>query len=150
MRVLVINGPNLNMLGMRDKKIYGEESYSDLCEHIKKTASLLNMDVDIFQSNSEGAIIDRIQDACYDIFDGVVINAGAYTHYSYAIHDALEILHCPVIEVHLSNIEEREDFRRHSVIADVATARFFGKGFQSYDDALNFLLKGVEITNNII
>lgn len=138
MRILVINGPNLNMLGMRDKTIYGENTYSELCEHIRNTANGYGIDIEIFQSNHEGAIIDRIQDACYDLFDGVIINAGAYTHYSYAIHDALEILKCRIVEVHLSDIDTREDFRRKSVIADLASARFYGKGFVSYDEAIAY------------
>lgn len=141
MRILVINGPNLNMLGMRDKSIYGEGTYSDLCDHIKEKASKFDAQVELFQSNSEGAIIDKIQDACYDLFDGVIINAGAYTHYSYAIHDALEILKCKSVEVHLSNIDEREEFRRKSVLADVVSARFYGKGFLSYDEAIAYLAK---------
>lgn len=141
MRILVINGPNLNMLGMRDRSIYGEGTYAELCEHIKATAKKCDLTVDIFQSNHEGAIVDRIQDACYDMYDGVIINAGAYTHYSYAIHDALEILKCDVVEVHLSNIDAREDFRHISVIEDVAAARFYGNGFGSYDDAIAYLAK---------
>lgn len=139
MRVLVINGPNLNMLGMRDRTVYGENTYAQLCEHITATALKYNIELDIFQSNHEGAIIDKIQDACYDIYDGIIINAGAFTHYSYAIHDALEIPKCRIVEVHLSNIDEREEFRHKSVIADVASARFYGKGIESYDDAIAYL-----------
>lgn len=141
MRILVINGPNLNMLGLRDRSIYGDGTYADLCDHIQATAAKYDATLEIFQSNHEGAIIDRIQDACYDLFDGVIINAGAYTHYSYAIHDALEILKCKIVEVHLSNIDAREDFRHISVIEDVAAARFYGKGFESYDDAIAYLAK---------
>lgn len=139
MRILIINGPNLNMLGYREPDMYGKATYNDLCEYIRTKCSALNIEAEIVQHNSEGAIIDTIQDAFFNIFGGVIINAGAYTHYSYAIRDALAILKCPIAEVHLTDIDNREDFRKVSVISDVVSARFYGKGFDSYGEAIAFL-----------
>ena len=137
MKILVINGPNLNMLGLRDPDIYGQGSYSDLCSFIEKRAAAIGAEVDIYQSNHEGELIDMILSACTDVPDGVIINAGAYTHYSYAIRDALELLKCPVVEVHLSDIYNREDFRKVSVIKDVCCCQICGYGFESYAKALD-------------
>lgn len=139
-KILIINGPNLNMLGYREPGIYGKETYNDLCEYLKANAEKLGIVIELRQSNSEGTIVDMIQDAFFNLYDGLIINAGAYTHYSYAIRDALAILKCPVIEVHLSDIYKREDFRKQSVIADVSSARFYGKGFESYLDALRYFV----------
>lgn len=141
MRILVLNGPNLNMLGLREPEVYGTQTYNELCDYIMQEANYRGIEIIIKQSNSEGTLIDYIQDAYYDLFDGVVINAGAYTHYSYAIRDALMILKCPKVEVHLSDIDNREDFRKVSVIRDAVTASFYGKGFQSYVDAIEFIYK---------
>lgn len=140
MRILVLNGPNLNMLGLREPELYGRKTYSDLCNFLKEEADAHGCDIEIRQSNSEGTLIDYIQDAYYDLFDGVIINAGAYTHYSYAIRDALMILHCPKVEVHLTDIDNREPFRKISVIRDAVTASFYGKGFNSYLDALEYII----------
>lgn len=126
--ILVINGPNLNMLGIREPAIYGNDSYEDLCDFIKMSALPLKLGVTLFQSNHEGAIIDEIQNALGK-FDGIVINPGAYTHYSYAIADALSAVQIPTVEVHISDISKREDFRKLSVISPVSIATVKGKGF---------------------
>ena len=115
MKLLVINGPNLNMLGIREPNIYGRQDYNALCELIRETCRGLGIQVEIFQSNHEGAIVDRIQEA-YGREDGIVINPAAYTHTSVAILDALKAVNLPACEVHLSNIYEREEFRHHSYI----------------------------------
>lgn len=137
MKILIINGPNLNMLGYRDRNVYGEKTYTDLINYINAYAAKSDIEVEIKQSNSEGALIDMIQDACFDLYNGLIINAGAYTHYSYAIRDALEILHIPIIEVHLSDINAREPFRRQSVIREVCTDTVMGLGFDSYIVAID-------------
>ncbi|MBN1573937.1 MAG: type II 3-dehydroquinate dehydratase [Deltaproteobacteria bacterium] len=130
MNVLVINGPNLNMLGLREPEVYGYLTYADLEEFIKEAAEGLKIEVEIFQSNSEGEIVDRIQEA--DVFDGILINAGGYTHTSVAIRDALLAVAVPFVEVHLTNIFSREDFRRHSYISDVAVGVISGFGREGY------------------
>ena len=140
MRVMIINGPNLDMLGYREPSVYGDRKYSDLCEYIKASADERGVGVCFFQSNYEGKIVELIHDAFFENYDGVVINAGAYTHYSYAIRDALAILNCPVVEVHISDVMNREDFRKISVISDVCTTRCFGRGFDSYIDALDQII----------
>ncbi|MCR5685166.1 MAG: type II 3-dehydroquinate dehydratase [Lachnospiraceae bacterium] len=144
MRVMVINGPNLNMLGYREPAVYGDRKYTDLCAFIETISCDMGIDVLVRQSNHEGEIVDWIHELYFEHYDGLVINAGAYTHYSYAIRDALAILSCPVVEVHLSDVMNREDFRKISVIEEVCTARCFGKGFDSYKDALLFI-KNAEV-----
>ncbi|NLN05111.1 MAG: type II 3-dehydroquinate dehydratase [Clostridiaceae bacterium] len=139
MRILVINGPNLNMLGIREKNVYGSRTYEDLCTYIKNEAEKLNVEVELFQSNHEGAIIDEIHKA-YQKFDGIIINPGAYTHYSYAIYDALKCVNIKTIEVHISNIHEREEFRRISVIKDACVNQISGHGFAGYKLALEELV----------
>lgn len=139
MKVRIINGPNLNMLGIREPGIYGTQNYNDLVEFLKQTAGNLGFETDVFQSNSEGAIIDKIHQTFFEKYDGLIINAGAYTHYSYAIADALAILKCPIYEVHLSDIYAREDFRQFSVIKNVCTDQICGHGFDSYKMALEAL-----------
>ncbi|MBQ3847729.1 MAG: type II 3-dehydroquinate dehydratase [Clostridia bacterium] len=141
--ILVINGPNLNMLGIREPAIYGNDSYADLCDFIKMSALPLKLDVTLFQSNHEGAIIDEIQNALGK-FDGIVINPGAYTHYSYAIADALSAVQIPTVEVHISDISKREDFRKLSVISPVSIATVKGKGFYGYREALEILKGALE------
>lgn len=138
-KVLIINGPNLNLLGKRNPAIYGNKNYSDLIDMIKREGDEMGVKTDFFQSNHEGAIIDRIQEAVDDGTDGVIINPGAYTHYSYAIHDALEILTVPIIEVHISDINSREDFRKVSVIRDVCAESIIGEGLEGYIKALRHL-----------
>jgi 3-dehydroquinate dehydratase-2 len=126
-KICVIHGPNLNMLGVRDPDIYGKESFVSLNKRLVEHGARSGMELKIEQSNSEGAIIDLIQDA-RDWAEGIVINAGAYTHYSFAIRDALADSRLPVVEVHVSNIHAREEFRRKSVIAAVATGQIAGFG----------------------
>lgn len=140
MKILIINGPNINLLGTREVNIYGEKSYKDLKIYLKKHAKTLNAKVTIYQSNHEGRIIDKIQTAVK--YDGIIINPGAYTHYSYAIADAIKAIKTKTVEVHLSDIKAREDFRKHSVMTDVCVATFMGKGFESYLLGIKYL-KGV-------
>ena len=139
MKILVVNGPNINMLGKRDPEFYGNRDYNDLLNMIGDFALKTNNQVEVFQSNHEGAIIDRLQDAYSDGTEGVIINPGAYTHYSYAIHDALEILKVKKIEVHISDINARESFRAVSVTAPACDAQIVGEGFDGYIHALEML-----------
>ena len=126
-KILVINGPNINFLGIREKGIYGSQNYDALVDMINKKAEELGVEVEVFQNNSQGAIIDRIQQAYFENVDGIVINPGAYTHYSYAIRDALaSIESIPKIEVHISNVHTREEFRHVSVTAPVCTGQVVG------------------------
>ena len=138
MRLLVINGPNLNLLGIREPEIYGRQDYSALCDYISTAAALCEADVSVFQSNHEGAIVDAIQNA-YGQFDGIVINPAAYTHTSIAILDALLALRIPTVEVHLSDISSREPFRQHSYIASACLRTYMGLGFEGYGMAIRFL-----------
>ena len=135
MRFLIMNGPNLNLLGTRAPEIYGSKTYADLCAYIRQRADSLGVYVDFYQSNHEGDLIDRIHSAV-GIYDGIVFNAGAYTHYSYALHDAIESVPVPVAEVHISNVDAREDFRKISVIRPSCVFTISGKGFDSYTEAL--------------
>jgi 3-dehydroquinate dehydratase II len=138
MQVLVLNGVNLDMLGRRDPKVYGGVSLNELETRIYEWAHELSLTVRCRQTNSEGEYIGWIHDAHRDA-DGVVVNPGAWSHYSYAIHDALEILDVPIVEVHLSNIENREEWRRRSVISDLMAHRVTGKGPEGYREALEYL-----------
>ena len=140
MKLLVINGPNLNLLGLREPDIYGHENYASLLELIESTCAQRGIQVECFQSNHEGAIIDAIQEAD-TAFDGIVINPGAYTHYSYAIHDALKAVSIPAVEVHMSDIQKREEFRHLSVTAPACIAQIRGHGFESYTMAIDMLAK---------
>lgn len=136
-KILVINGANLNMLGIREKTVYGEKTYRDLVEFIKKSAKERGLKVKIFQSNHEGKIVDEIQKA-YCRYDGIIINAGGYTHTSVVIADALKAVNIPTVEVHLTDIYAREEFRKNSFISPVAEKTIVGKGFFSYADALDY------------
>ncbi|MBE6604615.1 MAG: type II 3-dehydroquinate dehydratase [Ruminococcaceae bacterium] len=138
MKLLIINGPNLNMLGIREPQIYGKEDYRALCAFINAAAEEVGAACEIFQSNHEGAIVDKIQESLGH-FDGIVINPAAYTHTSVAIADALAAVALPTVEVHLSDINEREAFRRHSFVAPIAKKTFMGKGFEGYRLAIRFL-----------
>ena len=133
---MIIHGPNLNMLGIREPEIYGRTTLSELNQMIKEKACKLDFNIEIQQSNHEGVIIDLIHSA-YGHMDGIIINPGAYTHYSYAIADAIASVSLPVIEVHLSDISKREEFRRHSVIKAVSVAQIAGLGTGSYLAALD-------------
>lgn len=139
MRVLVLHGPNLNLLGERDPQIYGSQSLKELNRQIEAHARRRGVEVEFFQSNHEGALIDRIHEARHRV-DGILINPGALTHYSYALRDAIEAVGLPTVEVHLSDIHNRELFRRVSVIAPVCLAQISGKGAQSYVEGLERLL----------
>ncbi|HPD02111.1 MAG TPA: type II 3-dehydroquinate dehydratase [Eubacteriales bacterium] len=136
-KVLVINGPNLNMLGVREPQVYGTASYGELTDYIQKEAGKLGLLVECFQTNHEGAIIDKIQSA-RGVFDGIIINAGGYTHTSIAILDALTAVGIDTVEVHLSDIFARESFRRTSYISHAAKKTIAGKGFSGYREALEF------------
>lgn len=140
MKILVINGPNLNMLGKRDRSVYGAQSYQELVGKLNEWAEENGVDLEVFQSNSEGEIVDRIQRMDYD---GLVINPGAFTHYSYAIRDALEIVKVPKVEVHISNIHAREEFRRRSVTAEVCDGQISGLGVFGYLLALEYVRRKV-------
>lgn len=138
-RILVINGPNMNFLGIRQPEIYGFDTYDDLCGYLQQKAVKLGLTVSFFQSNHEGDLIDALQDAYEDDIDGVILNAAAYTHTSIALRDAIESMPYPVVEVHMSDPEEREDFRKTDLIKDVCAAYFAGERFLSYGKALQFL-----------
>ena len=140
MKILVINGPNLNFLGIREKSVYGNEDYDFLLNMIAKKAEETGSDIEVFQSNHEGAIIDRIQDAYFDGTEGIVINPGAYTHYSYAIHDALASVSMPKVEIHISDITKREEFRKVSVTAPACDEQIYGKGLNGYLMAIDAVL----------
>lgn len=139
MKILIVNGPNINMLGIREKNIYGNNDYNSLVEKIKKEASELDCQVDFFQSNIEGEIITSIQKAS-GVYDGIIINPAAYTHYSIGILDALKSVNIPAIEVHISNIHQREDFRKKSVTAEGCIGQISGLGFEGYTLALRGLV----------
>ena len=132
MKLLIINGPNLNFLGIREKGIYGTETYDSLVEKLKEKAERDGIELELFQNNSEGVIVDRIQQAYHDRVDGIIINPGAYAHYSIAIRDALSSIEVPKIEVHISNVCKREEFRHTSVITPVCTGEIIGLGLQGY------------------
>jgi len=138
MQVLVLNGVNLDVLGRRDSKLYGGLSINELESRIYEWAHALDLSARCRQTNSEGEFIEWIHDA-YDNVDGLIVNPGAWSHYSYAIHDALELVEVPLVEVHLSNVEEREEWRRHSVVSEFAALRVIGKGPEGYREALEFL-----------
>ena len=139
-KILVVNGPNLNMLGKREPGIYGLETLKDVEDKIKKRADELGCEVEFFQSNFEGELINKIHEA-YEGYDGVVINPGALSHYSYAMHDALTSISIPKIEVHISNLHRREEFRRVSVTAPACIGQICGLGTDGYVYALEALLK---------
>lgn len=140
MKILVINGPNLNLLGLREPELYGKNSYASLCTEIEMFCKKNKINCEIFQSNFEGEIVEKIQSA-YQNFDAIVINPAAYTHTSVAILDALKAVAIPACEVHLTDIESREDFRRHSFVSLYAEKRFCGEGFNGYLKALEYLNK---------
>lgn len=140
MKILVINGPNINFLGIREKAIYGKEDYPYLLSMLEEKAKKEGIEILTFQSNGEGDIIDRIQEAYSDKTDAIIINPGAYTHYSYAIRDALASIEIPKIEVHISNVHKREEFRHVSVTAPVCTGQIVGLGLQGYLLAVDAVL----------
>jgi 3-dehydroquinate dehydratase-2 len=139
MKILVLNGPNLNMLGIREPDIYGKESYEDLKTYIQQYCNRVGVECEIFQSNHEGVLVDKIQEA-YGVFDGIVINPAAYTHTSVAILDALKAVQIPAVEVHLSKVSEREAFRQISYAGMACQKTYAGFGFEGYKMAIDFLL----------
>lgn len=141
MKLLVINGPNLNFLGIREKSVYGTQNYDALLEMIAQKGEALGITIEVFQSNHEGALIDRIQDAYFDGTEGIVINPGAYTHYSYAIRDALASISVPKVEIHISDITKREEFRKISVTAPVCDKQIYGHGLEGYLEAIDFIME---------
>ena len=149
MKILVLNGPNINMLGIREVQIYGHKTYDDLIRLVDCEAGALGADVEFFQSNSEGALVDAIQNA-YGKFDGIIINPAAYTHTSIAILDAVKSVGVPTVEVHLSDPDEREDFRRVSYIRSACVKTIKGRGFAGYIEALCFLVKMAEHYNQTV
>lgn len=140
MKIMIINGPNINLLGIREPGIYGESTYTDLENYIENYAEQKNIEAVILQSNGEGEIIDFIHHALGN-YDAIVINPGAYTHYSYAIYDALLSVGLPTVEVHISNIHKRDEFRRISVTAPACIGQICGLGFRGYTLAMNYLIE---------
>ena len=143
MNILVINGPNLNMLGVREPEIYGRGTYVELVSMIDEYAKELGIDVEHFQSNHEGAIVDRIQKAYFENMDGIVINPAAYTHTSVAIADALKSVMIPYVEVHISDVNSRESFRQISYVREAALCCISGKGFAGYTEALDVIVRQI-------
>ena len=141
MKLLIVNGPNINMLGIREKHIYGDRDYAALCRMIEGWAGELGCEVELCQSNHEGAIVDRIQQAYFDGTDGIVINPAAYTHTSVAILDALKAVQLPAAEVHLTDVNAREPFRRVSYAGMACQAHFIGMGFDGYRRAMEWMVK---------
>ena len=141
MKFLVLNGPNINILGIREPEIYGRQSYDELCALIKEHAKNLGVQVEFYQSNHEGDLVDAIQRSYFDGVDGIVFNPAAYTHTSVAIADAVKGVGIPTVEVHISEVSEREAFRQVSYIRDVAVKTITGRGFAGYTDAMDFLVK---------
>lgn len=142
MKILVINGPNLNMLGIREKNIYGTQDYNALVTFCEKSGEELGMEVDCYQSNHEGCLVDKIQ-AAYGVYDGIVINPAAYTHTSVAILDAVKAVSIPTVEVHLSNVDEREEFRKISYVRSACIETFYGYGFDGYRMAMEAILNHI-------
>jgi 3-dehydroquinate dehydratase-2 len=140
MTIYIINGPNLNLLGIRDPNLYGYDNYETFEKHLIDFGLSKNVNVKCFQSNHEGVLIDKIHQAHFDNIDGIIINPGALTHYSYALRDAIEAVKVPVVEVHLTDIYHRkESFRHHSVISEVCQVSFMGEQIKSYEKAIEFL-----------
>lgn len=143
MKLLIINGPNLNMLGIREPDIYGKSSYKDLTKLLTDHAEKRGVDIKILQSNHEGELVDFIQQAYFDKVDGIVINPAAYTHTSVALLDALKAVCIPTVEVHISAVETREAFRQISYVGKVAVKTITGKGFDGYTEAMDYLIETV-------
>ena len=139
MKLLVLNGPNLNFLGIREKGIYGNQDYAYLVKLLQEKAEREGHELEVFQSNGEGALIDKLQEAYHTGVEGIIINPGAFTHYSYAVRDALASIEVPKIEVHISNVHKREEFRHVSVTAPVCTGQIVGLGLKGYELAMDYL-----------
>ncbi|MCR5302936.1 MAG: 3-dehydroquinate dehydratase [Lachnospiraceae bacterium] len=150
-KILVINGPNINFLGIREKGVYGDQNYDYLLSMIAEKGRETGVTIEVFQSNHEGAIIDRLQDSYFDGTEGIVINPGAYSHYSYAIRDALASLEkIPKIEIHISDIRTREDFRKNSVTREVCDGSIIGQGLPGYLDAIDEILKIIDRKKSVL
>ena len=149
MKIFVINGPNLNMLGLREKEHYGTGTYQDLIDMIKKYADEKNIETEFYQSNHEGDLVDYIQKAYFEKADGIVINPGAYTHTSVALLDAVKSAKVPTVEVHISKVEEREDFRQISFIRQACVKTITGLGFEGYLRAIDFLAKSFNLKEDV-
>ncbi|MDU1316468.1 type II 3-dehydroquinate dehydratase [Anaerococcus hydrogenalis] len=143
MRILIINGPNINMLGIRERDLYGKKTYKDLIKYIKDYVYNKDIEIEIYQSNSEGQIINKIQEA-YSFYDGIVINPAAYTHTSIAILDALKSVNIPTVEVHLTDVDKREEFRKISYVSYFAKKTIKGEGFDGYIKAIKYLKENFE------
>ncbi|MBQ7010319.1 MAG: type II 3-dehydroquinate dehydratase [Clostridia bacterium] len=139
MKILVINGPNLNMLGIREPDIYGRTTYADLCAYVEKSCKELGCECELYQSNHEGDIVDKIQGA-YGVFDAIVINPGGYTHTSVAILDALKAVAIPTAEVHISDVDNREEFRKFSYVSLYAEKKIAGHGIKGYAEAVEYFV----------
>lgn len=144
MNILVLNGPNLNMLGIREPGIYGRGTYEDLQSLIRAHAQKRGVNISFYQSNHEGELVDAIQQAYYDGTDGIIFNPAAYTHTSVALLDALKAVGIPTVEVHISDVSAREDFRQRSFVRAACIATVMGKGFDGYCEAMDILLKGAQ------
>ena len=147
MKISVINGPNINLLGIREPDIYGQESYEALVRLLTERAAELGVEIGFFQSNHEGAIVDEIQRAFFDGVDGIILNPAAYTHTSIAIADALKAVKLPTVEVHISDVSKREAYRQVSFVREVCVKTIAGEGLRGYVSALDFLVKNYEDKN---
>ena len=139
MKILIMNGPNINMLGIREPEVYGNRTYQDLIHYVEGAARALDVEVDFFQSNHEGAMVDAIQEAL-GVYDGIVMNPAAYTHTSIALLDALKAVQIPCVEVHISDVSAREDYRQVSYVREACAATIAGKGFDGYVEGIKFLI----------
>lgn len=140
MKILIINGPNLNLLGIREPEVYGTSTYQDLCDFITKYVENKDVELEIFQSNHEGDLVDRIQQAYFDKIEGIIINPAAYTHTSIALLDALKSIMIPSVEVHISDLSKREEFRQISYVGMATEKSIKGHGFNGYLEAIDYLL----------
>ena len=147
MKILIINGPNLNMLGIREPSHYGRETYSELCARLEAHAKARKIELEIFQSNHEGALVDKIQSAYFEGVDGIVINPAAYTHTSIALRDALAAVSIPTVEIHISAVEKREEFRRISYVRDLCLTTITGHGTDGYLEAVDYLFEHIKKEN---
>ncbi len=147
MKLLILNGPNINFLGIREPEIYGKGTYAELCDTIKEYAKKLSVDVYFYQSNHEGDLVDALQRAYFEKTDGIVFNPAAYTHTSVAIADAVKAVGIPTVEVHISDVSRREDFRQISYVRSVCIATVSGEGFNGYLHAIDILMKKLSEKN---
>ena len=141
MKILILNGPNLNMLGIREPEVYGIDTYEDLCNLIKEYVSNKDVEIEIYQSNHEGCLVDKIQEAYFKKVDGIVINPAAFTHTSIALLDALKSVNIPCVEVHISDVTKREEFRQISYLRMAVNKTIMGHGFKGYLEAIDYLLE---------